>query len=232
MEGGANQWISWWNQMLQIADLPGPWGGPLTLTVRPGEILGLFGPSGVGKTRLLELLSRVPPGVTWSQGRLDPRSPAHVWLLRDTSGPELPGVPVPTYMEAAAHAWRAPRGAVERTVERLGLPERLLSARADRLSQGARELLDLAILDLVDPKVALVDNPMAHLDALGLDCLRTWLDRRRSGDGVVLWAAGPWALGLLDRALVLYPDAPPEALEVGSGATAARIAEAAGTWAR
>lgn len=156
------------------------------LGVLDGEFLGVIGPNGAGKTSLLNLLSGLMPA-TGGSVQLDGRDisdwsahrRAHAGLGRtfQTSSvfPEL-SVAENVAIAAQAHLggnlrlWkpaRRIRGRAERTDAALGSVG--LTARAQvvagSLSHGDKRKLELAILLAGEPKVMLLDEPMAGVSA-------------------------------------------------------------------
>jgi len=154
--------------------------GPLSLSLREGERVLLLGPSGVGKSTLLQaatgLFPRSIPGEARGRIRLkgqpvESRPPAG-WadtcgfLFQDAAqtlagftvrdeiafGPENRGV-------AAA---RIP-GLVTEAMRRAGIPPGWAERRISTLSGGERQLVALAALLAQDAPVTLADEPAANL---------------------------------------------------------------------
>jgi lipoprotein-releasing system ATP-binding protein len=148
------------------------------LDVAPGEIVGLVGPSGSGKSSLLHaagLLERPTAGTITIEGRdcgaLDDRARTRVRL--ETIGfvyqfhhllPEfsaLDNVAMPLLMAGAGR-----RAAVERAREllaRLGLAERLDHQPA-QLSGGEQQRVAVARALANRPRLLLADEPTGNLD--------------------------------------------------------------------
>jgi heme ABC exporter ATP-binding subunit CcmA len=141
------------------------------LDVRTGEIVVLKGANGAGKTSLLLAVAGLLPlsaGEATVLG-LDPSADARV--LRRQVG--LLGHANALYddltaeenVRFAARAARLPREAASQALERLGLTDRLLSLPARRLSAGQRRRVALAALLARQPRLWLLDEPHAGLDA-------------------------------------------------------------------
>ncbi|MER6492932.1 ABC transporter ATP-binding protein [Streptomyces griseorubiginosus] len=150
----------------------------VTLTLRPGETVGLLGPNGSGKSTLLKLLAGVPAptaGVVTLDGRPLPeagrrataRRIATVEQYADT-GTEL------TVRDVVAlgriphrRAWTPPTAAdaaaVTEALARTGLTD-----RADQswhtLSGGERQRAQIARALAQQPRELLLDEPTNHLD--------------------------------------------------------------------
>ena len=141
---------------------------PCDLELVGGEILALVGPNGAGKSTLLSILA----------GALDP-----------STG---------TVESAAAVGWAPQRPALYGKLtprENLGLfaaLERVPAAVADlpdrpaaQLSVGQRQRLNLALALLGEPRVLLLDEPSASLDANRREELWLELARLRAAGGAV-----------------------------------------------
>ena len=149
----------------------------LSLAARPGQVLGLIGPNGVGKTTLLRVLARLlrpRQGIVlladqdlW---RLTPGRVARSLSLTPQSNPNWPlTVEQVVALGRAPHrGWLLPlstrdREAIERALERtglLGLRGRLVT----ELSGGEQKRVVLARALSQEPGVLLLDEPTAHLD--------------------------------------------------------------------
>lgn len=78
--------------------------------------------------------------------------------------------------------------AVEEALDRFGLLQ-LTDRRADRLSQGQRQRLRLALSLLHRPKVLLLDEPRNSLDVEGLGVLTTKVSELLARGGSVIWCS-------------------------------------------
>lgn len=222
--------------------------GPLSLTLAPGDRLGLLGESGSGKSLLIQALFGVlPPGVVQSGGTLSafgipmdvpgPRRDALrgarlAWVPQDP----LQGLnPLLTVAEHLAllpsiHRKESRREALARLaplVARLGLPSdpAFLDRFPHQLSGGQRQRLCLAMALSCDPELLILDEPTTALDPL---VQRAFLDlvldlQRERGLGF-LWITHDLALAsaACDRLLVLYGGQPLEAGPIGNLLSAPR----------
>ena len=208
----------------------------VTLTVGPGEIVGIIGPNGAGKTTLFDCITghlacggSVRLGDT-DLSRLAPHLRAAAGLGRSYQDARLyPSMTVRDTLRTASELshrsrgrWaRIPGSPASRVAERASL------ARADEiidlmglaayagkfireLSTGTRRVVDLGALLIQQPKVILFDEPSSGIAQREAEALGPLLQRIRSETGAALLVIEhdmPLLLGISDR---LY------ALETGS----------------
>lgn len=164
------------------------------LDVFPGEVLGLIGPNGGGKSTLLLLLAglvRPDAGDVRVLGR-----PAHA-LAREVAGTvglitASPGLyPSLTVREnlaffAGLYGRALDPALLGPLTERLDLAGQL-DVRAGALSSGQQQKVSLVRALLLEPSVLLFDEPTANLDPLAASVLHRELRRlAASGRAVVL----------------------------------------------
>lgn len=167
---------------LRVDDLRAGWSratgpviGPVSFTVDGGEILGIAGPNGIGKSTLLAAISGAAQIFSGSASLV----PGARLALQMQQLPELDGVPL-TGVELL-RLTGAPT---------TGLPPWLQSRlfeRLDRLSGGQRQCLHLwACLD-APGEVVLLDEPTNNLDPAGVAFLVMALRQRaEQGAAIVL----------------------------------------------
>jgi branched-chain amino acid transport system ATP-binding protein len=173
--------------VLQIEGLTKNFGGlrvtdNVTLDVRPGELHAIIGPNGAGKTTLInEISGALAPdsGRILFCGedvtRLPVERRARLGLARSFQITSiLPGFPVVENVALAVQARRGTsfrffgRAAAEAALNRpalaalaqVGLADRA-SVPAGELSHGEKRALELAIALAMEPKLLLLDEPMA-----------------------------------------------------------------------
>lgn len=184
----------------------------LDLTLAPGELLGILGANGAGKSTLLAVLaglaSPTQGQLTLDGSALDALPPLtraqHIGLLpQDDEGGFLgrvrdfvalgrfPFGGVPLDLASALAAWE-------------------LTELADRsfgtLSGGERQRARLAQLAVQQPRIALLDEPLTHLDPAHQARLLAWARNQAESDHtVVMTLHDPnWAAGHCDRLLFLH----------------------------
>lgn len=178
------------------------------LSVRPGEVLGLSGPTGSGKSLLLAGLAGAGPH-TDGELRLGGRPLTHrrrhdrriVAYVHDHH-PVRPGdLTVGQVVEASAALLGVTAAEAAALSDLLGLAPHSGSQLAV-LPGGLLERVALLIAELPRPPLVLLDHPLAHLDEEGLQYLDRWLDRLRARRAAVVWvASGSTPAGRRDRDL-------------------------------
>ena len=179
-----------------------------TLAVEPGSITGLIGPNGAGKSTLFNCISgflRPQAGRVLLDGKRIDRRPAHriarAGLVRTFQTPralrrmtvlENVVLAAPRHpgerLGLARAGRRREREAQARAAELLELVrlEDHAGALAGTLSGGQRKLLDLVRALMAEPRILLLDEPMAGVSpSLRGELLEHILDLRRR-DGITL----------------------------------------------
>ena len=159
-----------------IAGWQQPVGGAVSLTLAAGEIVGLAGPNGVGKSSLLALIAG--GGARCFGGELR-RAPGLRINWQRQEVPPFAGLPINGHELLALTGARAE-----------GLPPWLadrLDLRIDQLSGGQRHFLALWAVLQAPGDLVLLDEPTNHLDTAGVAWLAEHLrDRAAAGAGLLV----------------------------------------------
>ncbi len=189
----------------------------LSFAVNPGEILGVVGPSGAGKSTLGRLIAgTITP--TAGHVRLD-SADIGIWLA--SGGHRFLGY-LPQDIELFSGTVRENIARLQETsaddviaaAAIVGLHETImrlpLGYETDigeggmRLSGGQRQRLGLARAFFGYPRLIVLDEPNASLDAEGEDALRSAIDEmRRRGSTIIIIAQRLGILNMADKVLVL-----------------------------
>ncbi|WP_199857144.1 type I secretion system permease/ATPase [Sphingomonas sp. EC-HK361] len=190
----------------------------IDLTIAPGEAIGIVGPSGAGKSCLARLIvaARMPGAGRVTIGGLESRHWSRAMLARNIGYlPQdvglFPGTlrdNIARFGEEASDAQvidAAKRANVHDMI--LTLPE-AYETRVDEggagLSGGQRQRIGLARALFGDPKLLVLDEPNAHLDADGEEALAVALqDLKRAGSTIILIAHRLNPVAHVDRVVVL-----------------------------
>ncbi len=200
----------------------------VTLTVCAGEFVGVIGPNGAGKTTLFNLLSGISAptdGIVSLDGvdvtRWSPARRARIGLGRTfQTSSVFPGLSVLENVRLAAQAhqggsrafWRQAYGltatvsTARESLDRVGL-SRLAYAPAGSLSHGDKRKLELAILLATEPRVILLDEPMAGVssaDVPDLTALIRQVHEEKHATVVMVEHHMDVVLGLADRVAVMH----------------------------
>jgi heme ABC exporter ATP-binding subunit CcmA len=181
------------------------------LRVEAGEVVVLVGPNGAGKTSLLRACAGLLP-VTAGEATV-----LGIDLAQDPAGARravgLLGHAAPLYDELSAaenvrFALRAlglPASGAAPALERLGIAGRLAATEVGKLSAGQRRRVALAALVARDPKLWLLDEPHAGLDAQARDLLGALVTEAvGAGAAVLLSSHEPeLAVPLADRVVTM-----------------------------
>jgi zinc transport system ATP-binding protein len=164
--------------LLEVADLRAgyrtPVVGPLSLAIHPGEVVGLWGANGTGKSTLLHAIAR---GARVFSGRIQ-RKPGLTLAYQEQHPVRLPAMPL-----TGLDLLRAAGG------HRTAVPEPiapLLGRRLDRLSGGQYQLLTVWCALAAPADLILLDEPTNNLDPEAESLLAMVLGSQRGGRTVLV----------------------------------------------
>jgi sulfonate transport system ATP-binding protein len=146
---------------LKIVNLQAPVGPSLSLSVAPGELVCLTGPSGSGKSLLLRAIADLDAhqGDVWFNNRAAADTPPPLWrkkigLLQPTSS---------WWNDGVADHFEKPEAALP-IMEALDLPKEALEWQIYRMSTGEKQRMSIVRLLSNTPSALLLDEPTANLD--------------------------------------------------------------------
>ena len=185
----------------------------IDLDIAPGEFVVFLGPSGCGKSTLLYLIAGLEDateGAIWSFGdKIETPSPQRSLIFQETSlFPWLTVWQNVSFGLAIRGASQAERRAVAaEALQRVGL-KAAMDKRPDELSGGMRQRVAVARALAMRPKVLLMDEPFAALDAMTRDDMQrllaeVWKETAKTVVYVTHNVAE--AVYLADRVVVMTP---------------------------
>jgi energy-coupling factor transporter ATPase len=175
------------------------------LSIQPGEAVGLVGPTGSGKSTLIDLLAgliKPAAGVFYLEGEDTGAKSFKVTRLRSQVGvvfqapesqifEETIGKDVSFGPRQRKVSLAESRRLVQESLEAVGLPyEEFRSRYTYALSGGQKRRVAIAGVLALDPQVIIFDEPMAGLDPRGRDELFALIRRLKQRQGLtVLYAS-------------------------------------------
>jgi ABC-type multidrug transport system ATPase subunit len=163
----------------------------LSFQVRRGEVTGLLGPAGSGKSTALRLLLGVEAGrgVTLVDGRPLQESPDLVREIGAVLG-DVPGHPRRTvrgHLRMLCAAYGLPMARAEEVLEAVGL-EAVAQERMETLSLALDRRLGLAVALLPEPSALVLDDPARGLLPREAAWVHDLVRRHAAAGGAVLLA--------------------------------------------
>ena len=170
--------------MLDVQELHTPILKPASFSLAMGECIALRGPSGAGKTLLLRAIADLDPngGSARLQGRDRATIPGPEWRRLVGYVPAEPG----WWAETVGEHFVSWPTAVP-MLARLGFPDETKAWPISRLSTGERLRLALARALIVRPKVLLLDEPTAALDAASVAAVEALIGSKIQAGLSALW---------------------------------------------
>lgn len=167
----------------------------LSMTVRPGRILGFLGPNGAGKTTTMRsVFGLVTPDageITWNGGRVDAGSWSQFGYMPEERGlyPKMRVFEqLDHFARLAGLDKRTASQNIERWLGQLGLADRARS-KLEELSHGNQQRVQLAAALVHDPAVAVLDEPFSGLDPLAVDDLAAILAKLAAEGTAILFSS-------------------------------------------
>jgi len=167
----------------------------VSFTVPPGALTGLLGPNGAGKTTLMRIMFGVIDplaGETRWRGHVVTADDRRRWGYMPQERGLYPTMPAGDQLVFLARLHGVSRVEATRSaralLEEFGLEE-YWSQRADKLSGGMQQRLQLAAALVHDPDVLVLDEPFAGLDPVAVAELSESLRGRVNSGRTVLFSS-------------------------------------------
>jgi len=170
---------------LRVTELRTRQRGPYSLQVAPGECVSLRGESGSGKSLLLRAIADLDPhdGQVLLDDRPSTQFSAPQWRR------QVALVPAESQWWLDHVGDHFPDGECP-WLETLGFSSEALQWQVSRLSSGEKQRLALARALMNHPRVLLLDEPTASLDADNAAVVERLIDQYRRDTGAsVLWVS-------------------------------------------
>jgi heme exporter protein A len=154
----------------------------VSIAVRAGQTLGVFGSNGAGKTTLLRVLATLLRPHEGSARLLDADLPGDAWKVRGRIGylghePLLyRDLTARENLTFQARLFGVARARVEEVLEQVGM-QRRADDPVRTLSRGMLQRVATARAVLHDPPVLLLDEPRANLDPKAAELLEPLIGR-------------------------------------------------------
>jgi len=138
----------------------------LNLTLNQGEFVGLYGPSGIGKSSLGDALLGLLPfdGTLTFHTQLARHQ--KLKLYQDPPAAFAPHLPLITLLEDVTARHNIPSSQISELADELGLSSALLRRTATEVSGGELQRVALLRVLLLKPQFLVADEPTSRLDTL------------------------------------------------------------------
>jgi ABC-2 type transport system ATP-binding protein len=167
----------------------------LSMSVRPGRILGFLGPNGAGKTTTMRsIFGLVMPDtgeITWNGQRVGPESWSQFGYMPEERG-LYPKMRISEQLHHFARLAGLDKATatdyIDQWLGQLGLADRSRS-KLEELSHGNQQRVQLAAALVHNPAVAILDEPFSGLDPLAVDDLAAILAKLAAEGTAILFSS-------------------------------------------
>ncbi len=182
--------------VLQISELSKNYGSiraldQLNLTVEKGNIFGILGPNGSGKTTtlaiLLGILSQDSGSYEWFGGNFGSKARLRLGALLETPN-FYPYLDADDNLDIIAHIKKIDKPNHDEVLELVGLSHRRKSA-FKTYSLGMKQRLAIAAAMVGEPEVLIFDEPTNGLDPQGIADIRTIIKEIAARDKTIIMAS-------------------------------------------
>ena len=172
--------------MLRVCGLTALHLSPVSFSLAAGQCLGVRGASGAGKSLLLRAIADLDPnhGEVWLDDQARSACSGPQWRAQVGYLPAEPGWWAVRVAEHFAD-WPAQAAGLAA----LGLRAELGQAPPAQLSTGERQRMALLRALARRPRVLLLDEPTAGLDAENVAAVEAWLAQQRRAGLMLLWVS-------------------------------------------
>jgi ABC-2 type transport system ATP-binding protein len=167
----------------------------LSFNADTGRILGFLGPNGAGKTTAMRcVFGLVAPDageVTWNDASIDEPTKLSFGYMPEERGlyPKMKiGEQVTHFARLSGLDGARAKESAERWLRNLDLGDRL-DSKLEELSHGNQQRVQLAAALVHDPVAALLDEPFAGLDPIGVDTMADVLRRLAAGGTSIVFSS-------------------------------------------
>jgi len=174
----------------------------VSFEVKTQEIFALLGPSGAGKTTIINILTRL---ISQDSGKAEVEAtPRELGLMLDQGG-LYPALSCTDNLNLYARIYNLPLSRVGETLESVGLADSAKKSVSE-LSRGMTQRLALARAILYKPKLLILDEPTSALDpGTGRGICKLLQTLREQGTTILLTTHNmDEALNLCDRVALLH----------------------------
>ena len=163
-----------------------------SFTVEPGQIFGLLGANGAGKTTcmriVLDILRADSGTVTWN-GRRNTELPRRTWGYLPEERGLYPKMRVAEQLRFLSSLYGIPdavaRAEIDAWLERFRIPD-YRDRRVEELSKGNQQKIQFIAAILHDPDVMIMDEPFSGLDPINVRLLKeAFLTMRERGKTLI-----------------------------------------------